>query len=240
MGTTVTMLDPGQDRFGNYRAINRVAADDLGVSYRGHHIWLDLPVTIVTPHPYLWQDAAAEARVLHLAEVARRLPPSGVPALREIARQPCGRAYAVFERPRGFSLARHLARGASMSLAQRLDIAAQAAAVLAQSHGRGVVHRALRPSHLHLVPNADAPSGCSVVVVGWSVAALHDAGIAAAGQIDVLLLGVALHRLLRAAPVPAPVRRLIDSMVTVAPGVHSPLSMEDVAYALRVCSELQW
>jgi serine/threonine-protein kinase len=79
----------------------------------------------------------------------------------------------------GMPLSRRLAEHGQLEVAKTLDILRQVGDALDAAHSIDVVHRELTPEHLFLVPDAVAPGGERVKVMGFGIATMRrtdDAG----------------------------------------------------------------
>src|SRR4051812_17795693 len=157
---------------GRYRLIRRLGAGGFGVVWLAHDERLDRVVAVkrIATH-----DAAAGARAEREAKAAARLAHPGIVALYESGRDD-GAVYLVSELVRGRTLGALMEEGA-LSDRDVLRVGVALCDALAHAHGRGVVHRDVKPGNV-MVP--DEPHD------GAGVAKLTDFGVARIAGEDVL------------------------------------------------------
>jgi hypothetical protein len=168
----------GADRDGGalvldrYRLLRRLGAGGFGVVWLAHDERLDRVVAVkrIATH-----DAAAGTRAEREAKAAARLAHPGIVALYESGRDE-GAVYLVSELVGGQTLGELMEQGA-LSDRDVLRVGVALCDALDHAHGRGVVHRDVKPGNV-MVP--DHPHD------GAGVAKLTDFGVARIAGEDVL------------------------------------------------------
>ena len=157
---------------GRYRLLRRLGAGGFGVVWLAHDERLDRVVAVkrIAIH-----DAAAATRAEREAKAAARLAHPGIVGLYESGRGE-GAVYLVSELVRGRTLGELMEEGA-LSDRDVLRVGVALCDALAHAHGRGVVHRDVKPGNV-MVP--DHPHD------GQGVAKLTDFGVARIAGEDVL------------------------------------------------------
>ncbi len=172
-GAPATVAQAGGERvLGRYRLVRRLGAGGFGVVWLAHDERLDRAVAVkrIAVH-----DASVGPRADREAKAAARLSHPGIVALYESGRD--GDAvYLVSELVRGRTLADLMDDGA-LSDRDVLRVGVALCDALAHAHGRGVVHRDVKPGNV-MVP--DAPDD------GAGVAKLTDFGVARIAGEEVL------------------------------------------------------
>ena len=172
----VRVVDRGGDGprlvLDRYRLLRRLGAGGFGVVWLAHDERLDRVVAVkrIATH-----DAAAGTRAEREAKAAARLQHPGIVALYESGRDD-GAVYLVSELVRGRTLGALLEEGA-LSDRDVVRVGVALCDALAHAHGRGVVHRDVKPGNV-MVP--DQPHD------GAGVAKLTDFGVARIAGEDVL------------------------------------------------------
>ena len=172
----VRVVDRGGDGprlvLDRYRLLRRLGAGGFGVVWLAHDERLDRVVAVkrIATH-----DAAAGTRAEREAKAAARLQHPGIVALYESGRDD-GAVYLVSELVRGRTLGALLGEGA-LSDRDIVRVGVALCDALAHAHGRGVVHRDVKPGNV-MVP--DQPHD------GAGVAKLTDFGVARIAGEDVL------------------------------------------------------
>jgi eukaryotic-like serine/threonine-protein kinase len=157
---------------GRYRLEHRLGAGGFGVVWLAHDEHLDRAVAVKRIGVH---DAAVAARAEREARAAARLAHPGIVALYEAGRDDEA-VYLVSELVRGRTL-RDLLDDGAVSDRDVLEIGVALCDALAHAHGRGVVHRDVKPGNV-LVPDRRRD--------GAGVAKLTDFGVAALGGEDAL------------------------------------------------------
>jgi hypothetical protein len=162
----------GRVVLGRYRLLRRLGAGGFGVVWLARDERLDRVVAVkrIAVH-----DAAAGTRAQREAKAAARLAHPGIVALYESGRDD-GAVYLVSELVRGRTLGELMEEGA-LSDRDVLRVGVALCDALAHAHGRGVVHRDVKPGNV-MVP--DHPDD------GQGVAKLTDFGVARIAGEDVL------------------------------------------------------
>ncbi len=155
-----------------YRPVRRIGAGGMGTVWLAHDEKLDRPVAVkrIAVH-----DEAVAKRAAREAKAAARLAHPAIVALHETGRDEDA-VYLVSELVVGSTLAELMAEGA-LSDRDVLQIGAALCDALAHAHGRGVVHRDVKPQNI-IVPDTRQD--------GAGVAKLTDFGIAMLLDEDVL------------------------------------------------------
>ncbi|MCW3014394.1 MAG: serine/threonine protein kinase [Solirubrobacterales bacterium] len=162
----------GELVLGRYRPVRRIGSGGMGVVWLAHDEKLDRPVAIKR---IAVDDEAVAKRAAREAKAAARLAHPAIVALHETGRDDDA-VYLVSELVVGSTLAQLLAEGA-LSDRDVLEIGAALCDALAHAHGRGVVHRDVKPQNV-IVPDTQQN--------GAGVAKLTDFGIAMLTDEDVL------------------------------------------------------
>lgn len=139
----------GEDlqQIGHYRVRSKIAEGGFGVVYAGHDPRLDRPVAIKVLHPYHASDPSRVARFVREARSAARLNHPGIVQIYDVI-QTEGLMALVMEFVQGKSLDVYLRDHPELTLAQKLEIAAQIADTLHTAHEAGIVHRDVKPANV--------------------------------------------------------------------------------------------
>jgi serine/threonine-protein kinase len=159
-----------------YRRPERIASGGMGEVYRAEDADLERTVAIKLLAGNLAGDDAVRARFTREALAAARLSHApGIVTIYDVGEHE-GRPYIVMEYLAGGSLADRLEREGAQPVGRSLQWLHQAAQALDAAHGRGVVHRDVKPANLLL----DADDRVHVADFGVASAAgmtsLTDAG----------------------------------------------------------------
>ena len=190
------MIDPGV-RIGEaladrYRIVRELGSGATATVYLAHDDKPDRQVAIKVLRPDLTATLAGERFLREVAIAAQLQHPHILPLLD--SGEAAGSVYFVMPFAEGETLRTRLARAGRLSVAETVRIMVDVADALVYAHGRGVIHRDIKPDNIML-------SGRHAVVMDFGVAkALNAAGALNAG----LTVGVALGTPAYMAPEHAP------------------------------------
>jgi serine/threonine protein kinase len=143
------MMSGAASKLGRYEIQQEIGRGAMGVVYRAVDPVLGRPVAIKTIG--MSHDAAEraeyEARFYQEAKAAGGLAHPNIVTVHDIG-DSGNTAYMAMELLDGEELGRRYGDGRSAPLDQAVDIAAQIASGLAYAHGRGVVHRDVKPANI--------------------------------------------------------------------------------------------
>ena len=161
--------DPPRDFADRFRVESRLGRGGMGDVYKAYDTVLERTVAVKTLTP---GNAGAEAveRLLREARACARLTHPGIVTIHDVL-QVDGSVHIVMEHLEGASLA-SLHRFARMStLEGKIDVIVRILDALHYAHGRGVVHRDIKPTNVQILPDG------SVKLLDFGIA--HVAGAAA-------------------------------------------------------------
>ncbi len=137
-------LEPGT-RLGAYEILTPIGAGGMGEVYRARDTRLDRDVAIKVLPPHLSEDPAALARFEREAKAVAALSHPNILAIFDFGSER-GTAYAVMELLDGRTLRDTL--GTPVPARKAVDYAVQIARGLAAAHGKGIVHRDVKPENV--------------------------------------------------------------------------------------------
>jgi eukaryotic-like serine/threonine-protein kinase len=154
---------------GNYQIEQLLGTGGMGQVYRAVHRMLDRPAAVKVMHPHLAVDPGFQARFLREAQAAANLDHPNIIRLYDFGEHD-GLYYMVMELlPDGSlrSLLPSHAGGRAPSLPVCLNLVRQTADGLHYAHGRGMIHRDIKPDNVLLKrdPGAATTGGSLVAVI---------------------------------------------------------------------------
>lgn len=141
-----------------------VGSGSIGAVYRARHRDLKTPVAVKVLHEPFQHDVEFCQRFYAEALAASRLDHPNLVRVYDYGQEADGLLYFSMEYLDGITLRALLQRGAELSLARIVEIASQVCAGLAHAHGRGILHRDVKPENVMLVPVHDDDGRLTEVV----------------------------------------------------------------------------
>src|ERR1700719_2418665 len=132
----------------HYRIIENLGGGGMGVVYLAEGTRLDRKVAIKFLPQEVATDERSKQRLLREAKTAATLDHPNICAIYEVG-QEGGYSFIVLQYIEGETLAARLTRQLP-DLREALAIAAQVADALNEAHGRGIIHRAIKPENIML------------------------------------------------------------------------------------------
>lgn len=127
----------------------------IGAVYRARHRDLRIPIAVKVLREELHHDVEFCQRFYAEALAASRLDHPNVVRVYDFGQEPDGLLYFSMELLEGITLRALVDRGAGLSTPRIAEIMLQVCAGLAHAHGKGILHRALEPASVVLVPSHD-------------------------------------------------------------------------------------
>jgi serine/threonine protein kinase len=177
-------LPPGSLVGLRYKLLSPIGRGGMGLVYRAVHLALEREVALKIVPPGLG-DASATIRFEREARNAARLDHKGCVRVLDVGVTPDGHRFLAMDLLEGPTLRQRLAEGA-IEPAEAVRLVAAILDGLAHAHGRGVVHRDVKPENVMLVPSerseAAGAGGVEPVLIDFGLSwALGDERITRAG-----------------------------------------------------------
>jgi predicted Ser/Thr protein kinase len=143
-------VPPIPEKIGRYPIRDTVGKGGMGVLYRAHDTVLERDVALKMMLVDFSQDHATRERFLREARAVARLQHRNVVTIHELG-EVDGTPYIVMELLGGRDLDALLKGDTRLTLAQKLEIAAQLCEGLAYAHDQGIVHRDIKPGNVRVL-----------------------------------------------------------------------------------------
>jgi serine/threonine protein kinase len=151
---------------GKYRIEGVLGVGGMGAVLSAIHIHLDERVAIKVMLPDLAKDAATGVRFLREARALVKIKSEHVAKLLDFGQLDNGQSYMVMEHLEGEDLETRLRRLGPLPVVDTVDYLLQACEAIAQAHGRGIVHRDIKPGNLFLTTADDGTTTIKVLDFG--------------------------------------------------------------------------
>ncbi len=142
-------LEPGTD-VGEYRVETKIGEGAMGVVYAAVHPVISKRVAVKVLKQSLCDDRGAIERFIDEARVVNEIGSPNIVDVFAFGTLADGRHYLVMEWMRGESLRDRVASG-PLPLDEVCDIGTTLARALDAAHGKGVIHRDLKPDNVFLI-----------------------------------------------------------------------------------------
>ena len=160
----MSVLEPGTVVGDTYRVIRPVGAGAMGQVYEATHARLAGRYAIKVMQPQIASHPGALERFRREAQITSSLRHPNIVHIMDFNQLPDGSPYLVMEFLEGLDLGGHLLRTGPPPLDEVVVLVGQIASALEAAHGRGVVHRDLKPQNVCLVPLPGQPRSVVKVV----------------------------------------------------------------------------
>jgi tRNA A-37 threonylcarbamoyl transferase component Bud32 len=152
---------------GKYRIQTIIQKGGMGTVFEGSHVELGKKIAVKILHPHYAQNREVTHRFLNEARGTARLQHRNIVDVLDIGADEDGIPFFVMEHLAGESLKeRFVRRGGRLSLTESADIMIQVLTGLYVAHGRGIVHRDIKPGNIFIAKEADGSEVVKILDFG--------------------------------------------------------------------------
>ena len=142
---------------GDIRIESLLEEGGMGAVYRGRQQGLKRDVAVKVVRPSLTRDASIRRRFEEEGPLLAELEHPNTVRVLQQGHTASGALFLVMELLRGETLRERIVSEGQLPVERCLDIGVQVCASLAEAHGKGLVHRDMKPEHVFLQDHAGRP-----------------------------------------------------------------------------------
>ncbi|TMQ13842.1 MAG: serine/threonine protein kinase [Deltaproteobacteria bacterium] len=157
---------------GTYRVIRKLGEGGMGAVFAGEHTLLGRKAAIKVLLPALSAQQEIVHRFFNEARAVTQVADPGIVQVFDFGYHTDGSAFIVMELLEGESLAARLERSSRLPLIDVLRLLQMTCSALAAAHGRGVIHRDLKPDNIFIVRDPAVPGGERAKILDFGIAKL--------------------------------------------------------------------
>ena len=139
----------------HYKILEKLGEGGMGVVYRAEDTRLKRIVALKFLPPDLTRDSEAKERFVREAQAASALDHPNICTIHEVRETEDGRLFIVMAYYGGGTLQQRIAAG-PLSVKDAVTFTAQTAQGLAAAHGKGIIHRDVKPGNIIITPEGIA------------------------------------------------------------------------------------
>jgi serine/threonine-protein kinase len=138
-----------------YEIVRKIGEGGMGVVYEARHARIGKRVALKVLLDKYLQKADVVARLLQEARLASSIGHEHIIDITDFGETDDGRTFVVMELLEGESLAALLEREGALPAARAVRIVRQTASALGAAHGKGIVHRDVKPENVFVTRRGD-------------------------------------------------------------------------------------
>ena len=157
-----------------YQVLRVVGEGGMGRVYEARHLRLhDRRFAVKVLHPEMARDPEIVARFQREAEASSSIDHPNVVDVFDVHMTPEGQPYLVGEFLDGRELGEQLEKDGALDVPNAVHVARQVCSALSAAHGRGIVHRDMKPENVFLAMRDD---GIHVKVIDFGISKAAESG----------------------------------------------------------------
>jgi serine/threonine-protein kinase len=133
-----------------YRILRRIGEGGMGIVYEAEHVVIEKHVALKVLRDDFSSRPEVVARFRQEAKSASKIGNEHIVDISDFGETPAGQSYFVMELLEGDDLANILQREGSIGTERAADIIEQCCKALGAAHGKGIVHRDMKPENIFL------------------------------------------------------------------------------------------
>ncbi|HNN97133.1 MAG TPA: serine/threonine-protein kinase [Pseudomonadota bacterium] len=164
---------------GHYKVVRKIGEGGMGSVWEGLHEGIGRRVAIKILRAEYSKEANLVTRFFNEARAVNIVSHPGIVGSFDYGQLEDGTAYIVMEYIDGETLSGRIKRVRGSLGPDALRIGRQIAATLAAAHGKGIIHRDMKPDNIMIVADPEAPGGERAKVLDFGIAKIaseHEQG----------------------------------------------------------------
>ncbi len=162
-GGRLSPIVAGQVVADRYRLLRKIGSGGMGDVYEARHVYIEKTVALKLLRQEILSPEAV-ARFQQEARAASRIGHENIVDVEDFGRLPDGSVYLAMEYLEGESLDAAIRRDL-LPLPRAIDIMCQVCRGLAAAHGKGIIHRDVKPENIFLVARGGRDDGRDTVKI---------------------------------------------------------------------------
>ena len=134
-----------------YRVISKLGEGGMGVVYLAEHVIIEKRVALKILSEDFARKADLVQRFMQEAKAASRIGHENIVDITDFGETPSGSVFFSMEFLDGFDLAHHIRSGGPMHFERVRPIITQICRALGAAHGKGIIHRDMKPENVFLI-----------------------------------------------------------------------------------------
>jgi serine/threonine-protein kinase len=159
-----------------YRVISKLGEGGMGVVYLAEHVFIEKRVALKVLSEDFARKADLVARFMQEAKAASKIGHENIVDITDFGETASGSVFFAMEYLEGKDLAAHIRDGGAMPFARARFIMNQICRALGAAHGKGIIHRDMKPENVYLVTREGKPDFVKVLDFGIAKMSSLDEG----------------------------------------------------------------
>lgn len=155
-----------------YKILRRIGEGGMGIVYEAEHVLIEKRVALKVLRDDFSSRPDVVERFRQEAKSASRIGHENIVDISDFGETPSGASYFVMEMLNGEDLSHVLAREGTLSVERTVKILSQCCRALGAAHGKGIVHRDMKPENIFLTRREETPD--FVKIVDFGIAKMSD------------------------------------------------------------------
>ncbi|MEO6955086.1 MAG: serine/threonine-protein kinase [Polyangia bacterium] len=149
-----------------YRVLSKLGEGGMGVVYLAEHILIEKKVALKILGEDFARKSDLVARFMQEAKAASRIGHENIVDISDFGQTASGSVFFAMEHLEGSDLATAIRNDGPMPFARVLPIVQQISRALAAAHGKGIIHRDMKPENIFIITRNGQPDFVKILDFG--------------------------------------------------------------------------